>query len=182
MKCVKIEGLTSYPNRGTNRLHAMIVAHSNPINDCVDLDSIVSHAAYNSHLSCHCNTCFKANKKKNSKDKRTRIRASDYECRGKFPCLPQARTSLVEETEERPQYMYDGTLKMLPFFTFKCKREKYDVFQNVCCKAITTSKISGNSNQKVLFPGPYMIYNTKYPFKKTQAEDNSEYNAVEKVQ
>ena len=61
------------------------------------------------------------------------------------------------------------------------KHDTFDLFQNVCCVPISESKMACNSNVSFLFPGPYLFYTTKYHQKKTQKEDQAEFEAVKQT-
>ena len=58
------------------------------------------------------------------------------------------------------------------------KRNEYDLFQNTYCPAISESKIGGNSNARVITPGPVGAYTLKYPVKNTQESDAKPYESV----
>ena len=172
-----MEEFGSYPDhRGPRRLHAMIVAHQNLNND-VDIEPAVVNAAYNTHLSYHVPACFKCNKK----GKHDRLLPSDYKCRMHLPQLPNEQCATVKQTCDQTVFLWNGTEVKQPFHVLKPKRGKYDLFQNTSCPAISLSKISGNSNVVYLFPGPIVIYTTKYNYKGTQKEEKSEFSQVVKV-
>ena len=169
IKGVKIPGLTKYPDNyaqgGSNRLQAMIVAHQNPNNDII-LDPIVNNAAYNNHLSCHCNTCFKVNKK----DPKAKLYASDFECRARLPTLPQEDGTCIKEVNGTTAFTWKGEEQTVYWYQVNPKRQKYDLFQNKGCRPISESKISGNSNTVYLFPGPICMYTCKYYCKKPRGK------------
>jgi hypothetical protein len=172
-KGIEVGGLTSYPDKGTGRLEAMIVAHQNP-NLEMELDPIINYAAYNNHLSTHTKTCFRCNKK----DRKARMFSSDYECRMAYPQLPNLQRTHIEETQEFRHFSWNGTEVVLPFYVLKPRRGRYDLFQNKACKAITESKISGNSNISFLFPGPVTVYTSKYYCKGNQKDEQRDFARV----
>jgi len=86
--------------------------------------------------------------------------------------------SVVTETDEQAYFAWNGMKKDLPFFTLKAHRDCYDLFQNTSCRAISTSKISGNTNVVMLFPGPIMIYSSKYVVKSNQKDERRDFGQV----
>jgi len=57
-------------------------------------------------------------------------------------------------------------------------RNVYDLFQNVCCPAISYSKLTCNTNVAALMPGPVAQYTLKSQLKDTQEGDAAEYSRV----
>jgi hypothetical protein len=58
------------------------------------------------------------------------------------------------------------------------KRNKYDLFQNVSCTAISESKLACNSNVQMITDGPVGQYQFKYNFKGTNGDDTAAYEKV----
>ena len=58
------------------------------------------------------------------------------------------------------------------------KRNEYDLFMNTYVPAIGESKIGGNSNARIVTPGPIGMYTIKYPTKNTQHKKKNPYNPV----
>jgi hypothetical protein len=175
IKHVKVPGLTCYPDSSIRRLKAMAVEYQRPDSDGIPVE--ILHAAYNNHLSFHTPSCFRCNKKNKIKDSQATISAADFECRGLFPKLPNPQTR-VELIATEQYFRWDGTVEMRPLYTLIPERGCYDLFQNVCCKAVSESKVACNSNVTFLFPGPYTFYCCKYNMKATQADDRHDYDRV----
>ena len=176
----KIAGLTKYPDRATRRLHTMCLLHQKPdTND--QLDAIITNAAYNSHLSCHSELCFRCNKRKKRKTndgKSVSVRPEDCECRMRLPDVPREQ-SILEPTRDRKVFSFDGKEEEQPYYVLRPKRQSYDCFQNVSCPAISLSKLGcGNTNVSFIFPGPILSYTCKYQMKKTQKDDQAEFKSV----
>ena len=56
---------------------------------------------------------------------------------------------------------------------------RYDLFQNVCCRAILHSKFSCNSNLSLILDGPIGQYMHKYQEKNNQSKEAADYKEVE---
>ena len=63
-------------------------------------------------------------------------------------------------------------------FSCSTKRNEYDLFMNTYVPAIGESKIGGNSNARIVTPGPIGMYTIKYPTKNTQHENEKPYDPV----
>ena len=185
MHGVKVPRLTSYPDHKTRRLKASAMEYqkSQPGED--PMDSSIVNAAYNHHI--HANpSCFgkgqtmrsdRGKKKGNEKEKRKH--GNNYECRYRTPQRKRARTSVVNASDTPiPWYLWDGSFSERHVKEILIRRHQYDAFQNVCCLAISQSKMTCNTNVANLMPGPSGQYNFKYNFKDTQKEDTEEYGRV----
>ena len=176
----KVAGLTKFPERSTRRLNSMCVEAQKPENDDA-IDATIVNAAYNCHLSSHLEVCFRCNKNKKRKTndgKAVKVRPEDEECRMRLPDLPRKQT-VLEPSQDRFVFSFDGGKEKRPFYTLRPKRNPYDCFQNVSCPAISLSKLGcGNTNVSFVFPGPILFYTCKYQMKKTQKEDQAEFKAV----
>ena len=176
----KVPGLTKYPDTATRRLKTMCLQHQKP-DDETEPDATIINAAYNSHLSYHSEPCFRCNKRKKRKTndgKAISLRPEEYECRMRLPNIPREHT-MLEPTDDRKFFAFDGTEHNRPFYTLRPKRLPYDCFQNVSCPAVSLSKLGcGNTNVSFVFPGPILSYTCKYQMKKTQKEDQAEFKNV----
>jgi hypothetical protein len=133
----------------------------------------IINAMYNNHLSCHVPSCFKCqgvNKKRKHKCNPT------CECRHHLPDKSRKHSSLnyVKDGGVR-WFTWHGSEHIQPLVEFLPKRNKYDLFQNVCCPAISHSKLCCNSNIKLITAGPLSQYQFKYQLKMTQKEDTADY-------
>jgi hypothetical protein len=93
------------------------------------------------------------------------------------------RETIIQNASEAvvSWYCWDGS-KSNRFIKEVCpRRGKYDVFQNICCPAISHSKLTCNTNVTVVMPGPVGQYSFKYNLKGTQKEDTKEYGAVKEA-
>ena len=180
---LRLLNFTSYPNN-CRRLNARCVEFQKPSSSGT-IPAIVN-AAYNSHFSFHTKTCFPCDgssngraKKKKKKQTRKRKRNED-ECRMRLPDRKRRRTC-VSDVKEVPWYRWDGTPIKKKIVEVNPRRGEFDQFQNVSCPAISQSKMTCNSNIKIISPGPVVIYVTKYAWKDTQRQDTEPYSAVSDV-
>ncbi len=58
------------------------------------------------------------------------------------------------------------------------KCNNFDVFMNQYSTAISASKLHSNSNSQVCINEEHSFYSTKYSIKKTQDDDQGDYNNV----
>ena len=137
----------------------------------------VVHAKTSVHASKHCESCFKCSSTMRKND------VSCQECRMHLPDLPRKKTAheelIVGETNNEVS-MFDWTGKLFKkkFFTFQPKRSEYDLYMNTYIGAVGESKIGGNSNGRIITPGPIGLYTIKYPTKKTQEQNSKPYENV----
>jgi hypothetical protein len=99
-----------------------------------------------------------------------------------FPQLPQIRTAtqalLFGENTSVDFYSWTGEKTERQFFEVNPKQRKLDLFTNAFVPALGESKIGGNSNARVITPGPVGVYIIKYPTKCTQDENAKPYENV----
>ena len=138
------------------------------------------NAKYQCHESKHVPGCFKCNRL-GQKRKREHVCGPNCECRFRLPDRKRARPTVRTLKEGIPWYQWDGTSKQQPLIELLPKRERYDLFQNVACKAISESKFSCNSNISVITDGPVSQYQFKYQHKQTQDDDQAEYSQVDRT-
>ena len=179
---VQVQGLTSYPDNRVRRLKAMAVHYQRDSD--TDVDPVVVDAAYNHHI--HTRACFACKKAKSKTDekngtsskKRKRSSESD-ECRFRQPQRMKERT-VVQNASSDPVkwYYWDGSFSERHTQEICVERHPYDAFQNVCCPAISHSKLTCNSNIAGLMPGPVGQYTFKYNMKNTQEQDTERYRRV----
>ena len=84
----------------------------------------------------------------------------------------------MKEVREGDGFLWNGKNNKSRLYTLIPTRTKYDLFQNKACRAITESKISGNTNVTYLFPGPITIYTSKYYAKSNQKDEQREFQHV----
>ena len=133
----------------------------------------IINAVYNNHVSCHVRSCFKC---QGVKKKRKHICGEKCECRYHFPDKgrPNALVRYIKDGGVR-WFSWNGSEYLQPLVEFLPKRNCYDLFQNVCCPAISHSKLTCNSNIALITDGPLSQYQFKYQLKKTQKEDTMDY-------
>ena len=133
----------------------------------------IINAVYNNHVSCHVRSCFKC---QGVKKKCKHICGEKCECRYHFPDKgrPNALVRYIKDGGVR-WFSWNGSEYLQPLVEFLPKRNCYDLFQNVCCPAISHSKLTCNSNIALITDGPLSQYQFKYQLKKTQKEDTMDY-------
>ena len=101
------------------------------------------------------------------------------ECRYHYPQW-QKRTTTVDNAGEMgvSWFSWDGSQEERFIKEVCVRRGAYDAFQNVCCPAISYSKLTCNTNLTAVLPGPFGQYAFKYTLKGTQKEDTVEYDNV----
>lgn len=144
-----------------------------------DVPDAAINAVYQSHSSCHTDGCFRCikNKKKGSEHKCGPL----CECRYKMPDRKRARTCIKTEFNGADWFEWNGIKKEQPIVQVCVKRGTYDLFQNICCPAISHSKFACNSNVQLITDGPIGQYQFKYNFKPTQDDDTKEYSEVDRT-
>ena len=163
------------------RMHAMCIEYqknkdaTTPSPDV----SLAINAAYNCHASCHVSGCFKCQKKKKGRKKHVCSASPDCECRFRLPDRSRQKSCVRFVKETNPWFEWNGTEKEQPIIEVLPKRQKYDCFQNVSCRAISEAKFTCNSNVSVITDGPVGVYQVKYSTKDTQDDDTAAYAAVE---
>ena len=96
-----------------------------------------------------------------------------------MPDRPRKKACVRYVKQSNPWFAWNGTEKDQPIIEILPKRQDYDLFQNVSCKAISESKLTCNSNVSVITDGPVGQYQFKYILKSTQADDTAPYALVE---
>ena len=141
-----------------------------------DTPTTAINAFYNSHASCHVNSCFKCQKNKET----GHACGPTCECRYRLP--DRARKSAVVRVLDTSGkwYEWNGNEKLQPQVEVLPKRNTYDLFQNVSCKAVSESKFTCNSNISIVTDGPIGMYIYKYILKPTQDDDTAAYSHVER--
>ena len=92
-------------------------------------------------------------------------------CTGLEPVLPG-------DSNKVKFYTWTGSETEKEFFQVVPKRDDYDLFMNTYVPAIGESRIGGNSNARIVTPGPIGTYTIKYPTKNTQHENEKPYESV----
>jgi hypothetical protein len=82
--------------------------------------------------------------------------------------------------ENSSWFEWTGSEHKVKLVEFCPKREQFDLFQNVSCKAISESKFACNTNISLITEGPVSQYQFKYQHKDTQGEDTVEYAEVDR--
>ena len=103
----------------------------------------------------------------------------ECECRYRMPDRPRKKACVRFVKDDNKWIEWDGTEKHQPIIEVLPKRYTYDLFQNVCCKAISESKMTCNSNVAIITDGPVGQYQFKYVMKSTQEDDVAAYSQVE---
>jgi hypothetical protein len=85
---------------------------------------------------------------------------------------------LLGENNKVKFYTWTGKEMEREFFQVIPKRDEYDLFMNTYVPAIGESRIGGNSNARIVTPGPIGMYTIKYPTKNTQHENEKPYDPV----
>ena len=159
------------------RMYAKIIQFQRKRDADVDTDTpaLCVNACYQHHASCHVRGCFKCNKVKGG----GHICGPQCECRYRLPdrARPNAKVRTLDDSVD--WYEWNGTVQKQPLLEFLPKRGECDQFQNSCCRAISLSKFSCNSNASFITDGPVGMYQFKYQTKDTQADDSAPYHEVE---
>ena len=98
------------------------------------------------------------------------------------PDEERTRTSLepvlIGNNNKVKFYTWTGKERERDFFQVLLKRNEYNLFMNNYVPAIGESKIGGNSNARIVTPGPIGMYTVKYPTKSNQLENEKPYDPV----
>lgn len=163
-----------------HRLYAEIVRHQKELftagTSTIAPETSI-RAACQSHNSYHTDSCFKCTKTKDKK--RKHVCGPTCECRYHRPDKKRKQTTIKTEYEGGDWYQWNGIKKTQPIVQVCVKRGTYDLFQNVCCTAISESGFACNSNVQMITDGPIGQYQFKYNFKKTQDDDQAEYSKLD---
>jgi len=177
----KIQGLTSFPDTEVRRLKSMVIDYQMDNMENESLLPCIVNAAYNHHS--HTRSCFeKCDEIREEKRGEKNKNEKPVECRYRYPQRMHQETIIQNASEAVVSwYKWDGT-KTDRYIKEVCpRRGKYDVFQNICCPAISHSKLTCNTNVSVVMPGPVGQYSFKYNLKGTQKEDTRDYCAVKEA-
>jgi AAA domain/Helitron helicase-like domain at N-terminus len=179
---LKTFNVKSFPD-AAKRLKAILIQYQkgNITGDDLELMPLVVDAAYNHHM--HTTSCFACKAEKSNKNapekKRKRGEEGREECRYRFPTCPSPITRIRNLSDfDTRWYNWDGTFGLRQVKEIVLKRHRYDAFQNPCCRAISHSKFSCNSNLQFVAPGPLAVYTFWYSFKGTQKDDTSRFDLV----
>lgn len=155
------------------RLKAMIVEYQASRNRNI-LPEVVVNATYQHHKSCHVRGCFACS------GKRKHVCGPSCECRFRLPDCKRKKTKNVRQISETTQnwFAWTGENKPRHLIELLPTRGTFDLFQNVSCSAISSSKFACNNNCAPITPGPLSQYMFKYNFKKTQKDDTADYEYV----
>jgi len=136
------------------------------------------NASVNHHHSKHTDSCFRC---MGNVKKKNHVHNQECECRFHKPDLARPET-LISDTQlkgsEHKWYTFRGEEMEQPLVEFLVKRKKYDLFQNVSCKAVSESKFACNSNVQHITDGPLGQYQFKYNFKNCNGDDTAGYKKV----
>ena len=162
-----------------NRLWTRCIQFQRPGTKKEDTPLACINAAYQHHLSCHVEGCFKCQKSgKGSRKSAGHTCGPNCECRYRLPDRKRKYSDVMTAKESVPWFTWRGTSKPQPLVQLLPKRGTYDLYQNVSCKAISESKFTCNSNVSVITDGPISQYIFKYIFSGTQEEDTAEYGLL----
>jgi Helitron helicase-like domain at N-terminus/PIF1-like helicase len=179
--------LSDYPDT-SKRLKAIVAQHQKGnVTAKAELSILpcIIDASYNHHV--HTSSCFmcKARKANHKNEKATKKRTQakhdrkGEECRYRFPTCPSPYTRIRNLSDSQiPWYSWNGTFELRQIKELVLKRQRYDSFQNSCCRAISHSKLSCNSNLQFVTPGPILLYVFYYVFKPTQDDETSKFDNV----
>jgi hypothetical protein len=173
----KVPSLTAFPESEVRRLKAMAVEHQKSNDGEEAVPCWIINAAYNHHI--HTKSCFdKCGNGKETTGRRV-LNAKDIECRYRYPQRPK-RSTVIQNASDTLMSWYDwkGENELRHIKEVCPKRGIYDGFQNVCCPAVSYSKLTCNTNIAGVMPGPIGQYSFKYALKGTQKEDTEEYGHV----
>ena len=135
------------------------------------------NGAYQHHLSCHVAGCFKCMKK--GAKKSAHVCGPKCECRYRLPDCQRSRSRVTREHEGVNWYEWTGVEVKQPLLLMQARRGAYDLCQNICCTAISQSKLSCNSNIALIMDGPVGQYQHKYQQKANQDEESHDYKRIE---
>lgn len=185
VNAIKVPGLTAFPDTRVRRLKAMAVKYQMDL--ARNIDPIIIDAAYNLHI--HTKSCFKClavpgkiPKTGINSKKRKCTATIEGDCRYREPHRKKHKT-IVQNASEHPikWFAWDGSYNERFIKEICLQQHQYDAFQNVCCPAVSHSKLTCNSNIAALMPGPIGQYTFKYNLKDTQKDDQEVYDRVSTV-
>jgi len=143
------------------------------------IPSWIINAAYNYHS--HTKSCFNTCGNKECTAQRMAT-GKDIECRYRYPQRAKRKTVIQNASESLVSwYDWDGSKEDRYIKEVCIQRGTYDGFQNVCCPAVSYSKLTCNTNINAIMNGPVGQYSFKYALKGTQKEDTEEYGHVKEI-
>jgi hypothetical protein len=173
----KLTKLENFPD-SNKYLDAMCYEYTKPGFPSANVNPTIVHANKDHHLSCHVASCFKTSVKK----RKASTPLAKNECRMRKPDEKRTKTSLepvlLGENNKVKFYSWTGKETEKEFFQVVPKRNEYDLFMNNYVPAVGESKIGGNSNARIVTPGPIGMYTIKYPTKNTQHDNEKPYDPV----
>ena len=175
-----VEGLTTFPDGEARRLKAMAIEYQKQTTEEPEIKQYIVNAAYNHHS--HTKSCFERHASADEGNGGRKRKEEVTECRYRYPQRMQRQT-IVQNASSNIVSWYgrDGSQSDRYIKEVCPKRAPYDVFQNVCCQAISYSKLTCNTNISAVMPGPIGQYTFKYNLKGTQKEDTKEYSGVKEA-
>ena len=160
------------------RLMAEIVSYQRPDTGRTDCPSACISAVYQAHASCHAKSCFRCMKLTGTK-KRKHQCSEKCECRFRLPDKKRTKTTVKTENQGVAWYHWNGSSREQPLVCIYPKRNTYDLFQNVCCKCLSNSKFSCNTNISLITDGPIAYYICKYCVKANDKDEVADYTEVD---
>ena len=166
------------PKVAKARLFAKCVEYQKGFDNSDDVPRECINAAYQTHASNHHKNCFRCNKM-SGQQKKKHVCGSQCECRYRLP--DRARKSCVVNSvrDSSVWFQWTGEKKEQPLVHILPKRNRFDLFQNVSCAAISESKFTCNSNVALITDGPIGMYTVKYVVKDTTGDDVCDYKEVD---
>ena len=161
-----------------NYLQELCYQYTKP-NSGRSVDPAVVRAVNDAHRSRHVASCFKCNSESG-----TEKRPFSDECRMRLPETKQNQTTIEpvplasNGDSDIPWHLWTGTKVIRSVVRVTPQRGDYDLFQNASCWPIGESKIGGNTNARIITPGPIGLCTVKYPVKNTQSSDTEPYHYV----
>ena len=173
-----VEAEATQPKVSKARLYAKCVEYQKKSATIDDEPTECINYAYQAHASNHHKNCFRCNKL-TGRNKKQHSCGKLCECRYRLPDRSRQSSKVIVEAEGAPWYEWNGNKKKQPVIQVAPKRNIYDLFQNVACRAISQSKFTCNSNVNIITDGPIVMYTVKYAFKKTGDDDTAEYSEMD---
>lgn len=168
--------VTSLPDK-SGFLNQCCFEYTKPAHAQEDVNPLILHTKADLHRSCHVTSCFKRHDKK-----RAYKVAFPDECRMRLPdeSKPTAEVSplQINDTGEADAYNWSGKKSRRRYLEVHPRRGDFDNFVNTYVPAISHSKIGGNTNARIITPGPLGFYTIKYPTKSTQEQNSDPYKEV----
>ena len=160
------------------RMFGKVIDYQMDMSADPDIPFACVNAGYQHHMSCHVSGCFRCQKK--GSNRKGHICGPNCECRCRLPDLSRHGATMCYDTQGMPWHSWAGETWEQPLGQVLPKRNTCDLFQNVCCRAVSFSKFSCNSNLSVILDGPIGQYMHKYQEKQNQNEETADYKEVER--